>query len=136
MTSPEINCDQYLAHPPAVVWKALTDPELHARWWVPGDIKPVLGHRFSLDMGRWGQQPCEVTVVEPEHVLAYTFAEGSLDTTITWLLEPEGIGTRLFLKHSGFDLDSPLSRQAYENMGGGWPALLRRIDGVLSDVGV
>ena len=64
MTSPEIHCDQYLAHPPAVVWKALTDPELHARWWVPGDIKPIVGHRFTLDMGVWGAQPGEVTAVQ------------------------------------------------------------------------
>ncbi len=27
-----INCEQFVASP-ATVWKALTDPELHARWW-------------------------------------------------------------------------------------------------------
>jgi uncharacterized protein YndB with AHSA1/START domain len=129
-----IECDQYLAHPPAVVWRALTDPELQARWWVPGDIKPVLGHRFSLDMGAWGDQPCEVIAVDPERLLAYTFAEGSLDSTIAWRLEAEGSGTRLFLQHSGFDLDSPLGRQALEGMGRGWPSLLHRLDRVLAGV--
>lgn len=130
----DIECDQYLAHRPAVVWKALTDPEVHARWWVPGDVKPVVGHKFTLDMGKWGSQPCEVTEVEPERLLAYTFAEGSSDTTIVWRLEPEGVGTRLFLQHKGFDLDTPMGRQAYEGMGRGWPGLLRRIDGALAGV--
>jgi uncharacterized protein YndB with AHSA1/START domain len=134
MTSSVIECDQYLAHPPAAVWKALTDPELHARWWVPSDIKAVVGHRFTLDMGTWGAQLCEVTVVDPERLLAYTFAEGSLDTLITWRLEPEGVGTRLFLEHSGFDLDSPMGRQALEGMGRGWPGILRRIDRALVGV--
>lgn len=134
MTPSTIECDQYLAHPPAVVWKALTEPELLARWWVAGDIKPVLGHRFTLDMGSWGDQACEVTAVQPPRLLAYTFAEGSQDTTITWRLEPEGAGTRLFLQHSGFDLDSPMGRQALEGMGRGWPSILRRIDRALEGV--
>lgn len=78
-----INCDKFLPHPPATVWTALTDPELHARWWAAGDVKPVVGHRFTLDMGNFGSQPCEVTDVEPERLLVYRFAEGTLDTTIT-----------------------------------------------------
>lgn len=128
-----IHCEQYLAHPPARVWKALTDPGLHARWWVPGDIKPIVGHLFTLDMGNWGVQPCQVTAVEPERLLAYRFAEGSLDTTITWRLEPEGEGTRLLLDHTGFDLESPMGKHAYHGMSEGWPHVLGRIDAVLGD---
>lgn len=120
-----IECDQFIARPPAAVWRALTEPELLAAWWAAGDIKPVVGHRFTLDMGSWGQQPCEVLEVEPEKLLRYTFAEGSLDTTITWRLEPEGAGTRLFLIHDGFEPESP----ALAGMGQGWPGLIRRIEG-------
>ncbi|WP_421107563.1 SRPBCC family protein [Streptomyces sp. NEAU-S77] len=127
-----IHCDQFLAHPPATVWKALTDPELHARWWAAGDVRPVVGHRFTLDMGTWGQQPCEVLKVEPERLLRYSFATGTLDTTITWRLRPEGTGTRLFLEHSGFDLDSPLGRTALDGMGNGWPGVLGGIERALT----
>lgn len=105
-----INCEQFIPHPPAAVWKALTDPDLHARWWAAGDVRPVVGHRFTLDMGKWGLQPCEVLTVEPERLLRYSFASGTLDTTITWRLRSEGTGTRLFLEHAGFDLDSPWAR--------------------------
>jgi uncharacterized protein YndB with AHSA1/START domain len=128
-----IRCEQFLAHSPAAVWKALTDPDLLAHWWVPGDIKPIVGHSFTLDMGAWGVQPGKVTAVEPERLLRYSFAEGSLDTTITWRLEPEGEGTRLFLEHAGFDLDSPMGRHAHHGMGEGWPHVLARIDTVLAN---
>lgn len=133
MSTPTIEYDEFLAHPPAAVWKALTQPDLMERWWVRGDIQPVVGHRFTLDMGAWGTQDCEVTVVEPERVLAYTFAETVLDTTITWRLVPEGSGTRLFLEHAGFDLDTPLGRQAYNGMGSGWPGVQARIAAVLAE---
>ncbi|HVK85732.1 MAG TPA: SRPBCC domain-containing protein [Kofleriaceae bacterium] len=126
-----IQLDHVYAHPPAAIWRALTDPELHARWWAAGDVRPVLGHRFELDMGKWGKQPCEVIAVEPERLLSYRFATGTLNTTITWKLAPEGTGTRLTLIHDGFDLDSPLGKQALEGMGAGWPALLRRIEIVI-----
>lgn len=127
-----ITCDQFIAHPPAEVWRALTEPDLLARWWAPGDIRPVVGHRFILDMGAWGRQPCEVIAVEPGTLLAYTFAEGTLDTTITWRLVPEGRGTRLVLEHAGFDLDSPMGRTAYDGMGEGWPEVLGGIEGALA----
>jgi uncharacterized protein YndB with AHSA1/START domain len=115
------------------VWEALTDPELHARWWAAGDVKAVVGHRFTLDMGPWGQQPCEVVEVEVERLLKYSFAEGSLDTTVTWRLVPEGHGTRLLLEHTGFDLDTPMGRQAHQGMAQGWPSVLRRIAPALAE---
>jgi uncharacterized protein YndB with AHSA1/START domain len=126
-----IRLDHFFAHPPPAVWKALTDPALHARWWAAGDVRPIVGHRFELDMGKWGKQPCEVLEVEPERLLRYRFAGGTLDTIITWRLAAEKAGTRLTLVHEGFDLDSPMSRQAFEGMKGGWPAVLDRLEAVV-----
>ena len=132
MTPPAIiQLDHVYAHPPAAVWKALTDPEIHAKWWAAGDVRPVVGHRFDLDMGAWGKQPCEVTQVVPEQLLQYRFAAGMLDTLITWQLTPEGTGTRLTLTHEGFNLDSPMGRKAFEGMQAGWPAVLTRLAAVL-----
>ena len=131
-TTEAIVVERVYAHPPAAVWRALTDPALHARWWAAGDVRPVVGHRFDLDMGRWGRQPCEVLEVEPERLLKYKFAAGTLDTTITWQLTPEGAGTRLRLTHEGFDPDSPLGRAALEGMRPGWPQVLERMESVLA----
>jgi uncharacterized protein YndB with AHSA1/START domain len=124
-----ISMSEHINHPLAKVWRALTDPELQAKWWAAGDVKPVVGHKFELDMGPWGMQPCVVIAVEVEKLLKYSFA---LDTTITWTLEPEGTGTRLHLEHAGFDLNSPMAKKAFEGMGHGWPGILKRIEPVLS----
>jgi hypothetical protein len=51
---------------------------------------------------------------------------------ISWRLEPDGAGTRLSLTHEGFDLDSPMSRQALEGMGKGWPKVLARMTEALA----
>ena len=128
---PVIRLEHRYRHAPAAVWRALTDPALHARWWAAGDVRPVVGHRFDLDMGPWGKQPCEVIAVEPERLLQYRFAQGTLNTTLTWRLTPEGSGTLLTLVHEGFDLDSPMGRRAFEGMKPGWPGVLARMESVL-----
>ena len=132
MTEPgRIHHTSIIAHPPAQVWAALTDPAIHARWWAAGDVRAVVGHRFTLDMGPWGLQSCEVVAVEPERLLSYSFAPGTLNTTITWRLAAEASGTRLTLEHKGFDLDSPLGKAAFEGMGKGWPDVIQRLQDVL-----
>jgi uncharacterized protein YndB with AHSA1/START domain len=132
MSSSEvIEVEHFYSHPPAAVWKALTTPELHARWWAPGNVRAEVGHKFDLDMGNWGKQSCELLAVEPERLIRYLFAAGVLNTTITWRLLPEGNGTRLTLRHEGFNLDTPMGRQALEGMKTGWPNVLERMTSVL-----
>jgi uncharacterized protein YndB with AHSA1/START domain len=129
----DIHLEQFIAQPPARVWQALTDPTLLAQWWAAGDVRPVVGHHFTLDMGApFGQQACEVLAVDKERLFSYTFAPGTLNTIITWRLQPEGAGTRLFLDHVGFDLDSPIGPMAFNGMSAGWPNILPRIEPVLS----
>ena len=132
MTEPgTIQLSRLISHSPAKVWSALTDPAIHARWWASGDVSAVVGHRFTLDMGQWGTQPCEVIAVEHERLFSYSFAPGTLNTTITWTLAAEGDGTRLALEHRGFDLDSPLGKTAFQGMSNGWPNVIDRLEGVL-----
>jgi len=50
-----IRLSKLINHSPAQVWKALTDPEIHTKWWAAGDVKATVGHRFTLDMGSWGK---------------------------------------------------------------------------------
>jgi uncharacterized protein YndB with AHSA1/START domain len=133
MSKPVIQLDHVYRQSPSAVWRALTTPELHARWWAPGDVRAIVGHRFELDMGPWGKQACEVIAVEPERLFSYRFAIGKLDTTISWTLTPEGSGTRLTLIHEGFDLNTPLGRQAFEGMKPGWPKVLERLEVLLGD---
>ncbi len=129
-----IECDEFFPHPPAAVWRALTEPALLARWFARGDIEPVVGHRFTLELDDGRQEPCEVVAVEPERLLVYRFAAETLHTTITWRLVPEGTGTRLLLVHEGFDPDSALGKEAFTRMGYGWPIVIRRVGAVVADL--
>ncbi|MEV7605117.1 SRPBCC domain-containing protein [Paenarthrobacter sp. NPDC089322] len=134
MTENAVRLERTFPHSPEAVWAALTTPDLLARWWAAGDIAPVVGHRFTMDMGGWGQQQCEVLAVEPGTSIKFLFAEGALDTTITWTLEATENGTTLHFEHAGFNLDTPMGQQAFNGMGNGWPGLLARIDQVLVSV--
>lgn len=125
-----------LPYPPERVWRALTDQDELARWLMPNDFAPVLGHHFTFRtnpmpaLGFDGICHCEVTTLEPPHLLAYTWIGGALDTLVTFRLEPEGDGTRLFFEHSGFDLADQRQAGSYRGLGGGWKSLdqgLRRV---------
>lgn len=124
-----IRLSQFIGLPPEDVWRALVTPELLAEWWTTGDIKAEVGHHFTLDMGQFGDQPCEVIAVEKNRLLAYTFTG---DTTITWRLKAMETGTRLELEHVGFDLSSPSGRTAYDGMSGGWPHILALIESTIA----
>jgi uncharacterized protein YndB with AHSA1/START domain len=123
-----------LAHPPAKVWRALTDSGLLARWLMPNDFRAEVGHRFHFraqPMPHWdGVVQCEVRAVEREKRLQFTWVGGSkeagsyLDTTVTWSLTPTASGgTLLRLEHAGF---LPANKIALEGMGKGWGGQIRR----------
>lgn len=129
-----VRLDTFLPHPPAKVWRALTEPELVARWLMPGDIRAEVGHRFTFvtepveRTGFDGVVHCRVLEVEPGRLLKLSWSDGRIQGwTVTWRLAPEGRGTRLFLDHEGFDPDDPLQRMSRRIMGGGWRAVPRRI---------
>ena len=108
-----------LPYPPEKVWRALAEPELLARWLMPNDIKPEVGHRFTFraaPVPGWdGIVHCEVLVVEPHRRLRYSWRGGSdrlkeygapLDTVATWTLARTASGgTHLRLDHDGFPLE-------------------------------
>ncbi|MEU7220143.1 SRPBCC family protein [Nocardia iowensis] len=49
------------------------------------------------------------------------------DWRITWTLHPEGCGTRVLLRHSGFDPDDPVQQLSRSIMGSGWPTVVRNL---------
>ena len=131
-----VHVDVFLEHPARKVWRALTEPELLAKWLMPNDIKPVVGHRFHLHADpqpavgfEGGPVPCEVLEVEPEKLLKISWGAS---WTVTWRLEQEGKGTRLFLSHEGFDPDDHFQQMARKIMGSGWRSgVVRRLGAVL-----
>jgi uncharacterized protein YndB with AHSA1/START domain len=110
----EIVVDCELDHPPAQVWRALTEPALLAAWLLPNDFRPEVGHRFAFRPdGRLEGGPiaCEVLDLEPERRLRLSWASADpaerdaagrrLDSVVTFDLEPVARGTRLRIVHCG-----------------------------------
>ena len=128
MKGPEsIVVDYTFNEPPALVWRALTQPALLTQWLMENDIQPIVGHKFNFrakPMGDWnGVVNCEVLEVDEPNKLVYTWQGGSdedskrLDTTVTWTLTPTPTGgTLLNLVHHGFQPDD----YALQIMGQGW----------------
>jgi uncharacterized protein YndB with AHSA1/START domain len=120
-----VDLERFFPHPPADVWRALTNAELLGQWLMPNDIVPVVGHSFTFTtkpMAEFdGVVHCTVLEVDVEHRLVFSWRSNSgLDTTVTWTLRAEANGTLLRLVHHGFDTADPLQHIAFDAMGGGW----------------
>jgi uncharacterized protein YndB with AHSA1/START domain len=121
--------DEFMPHPPARVWRALTEPALMSTWLMPTEgFAPVVGTRFRFrtdpvpQTNFSGLVECRVLDVVPRRLLRISWSSvgTALDSTVTWQLVPEGTGTRMLLTHAGFDLDDPEQARAFKIMNGGW----------------
>ena len=92
------------------------------------DFKPVVDHRFNL-RADWGAVDCQVTAVEPNKTLSYTWAAYGLESVVTWTLTPTGTGTHLRMEQSGF---RPDQQQAYQGAKYGWQGFFAALEQVLA----
>jgi uncharacterized protein YndB with AHSA1/START domain len=125
-----------LPHPPAKIWRALTQGHLIEEWLMKNDFKPVVGHRFNLradPQPNWnGVVDCRVLAIEPNKTLSYTWGSVGLESVVTWTLTPTSTGTHLRMEHSGF---RPDQQENYQGAKYGWQkffAGLERVVGGLS----
>ena len=126
-----VEFERFLKHPPEHVWKAFTNREWLAMWYLDNDFEPIVGHKFQFRThptpGFDGIWHCEVTEVEKPFRLAYTFQGGWLtrETTVLWTLTPQNGGTLLRLEHKGFTSLSDLAASSILRFG--WWRFLRRL---------
>lgn len=125
MTEPlqEIKKTVILNAPLERVWKAVTTPEGIASWWMESTFKPVVGHKFVLHAGEFGESPGEVTQVEPMKLISFNWEK---DWQVTFLLNILGENkTEFTLIHSGWDAEKKTKfgqghTSIREVMDGGW----------------
>ncbi len=129
----------YLPHPPHDVWRALTETEALADWLMPNDFEPRVGHRFTFTLRvpptpnpRFdGVIQCEVLQCDAPSRLVYSWVAAGIDTRVSYRLEPDGDGTRLFFEQSGFEVSEPWSRRAFKGAEQGWDHMLEALQDVL-----
>jgi uncharacterized protein YndB with AHSA1/START domain len=122
--------EREIAFPPEKIWRALTQPHLIEEWLMKSDFKPVADHRFSF-RADWGSVDCQVTAIEPNKTLSYTWAAHGLDSVVTWTLTPTGSGTLLRMEQSGF---RPDQKQAFHGARFGWQKFFTGLEEVLARV--
>ncbi|WP_233840159.1 SRPBCC domain-containing protein [Dyella sp. 2HG41-7] len=116
--------------PPEKIWRALTQPHLIEEWLMKNDFAASMGHRFQL-RGDWGSVDCEVTAIEPNKTLSYTWDAMGLESTVTWTLTPTGKGTHLRMEQMGF---RPDQQQAYHGAQYGWQKFMGNLEQLLARV--
>lgn len=106
--------------PPEAVWKALATRDALADWMYPNDFEARAGHHFTFQVPPSPQLKrglivhCEVLICTPPRELSFTWVvEGFLNTQVSYRLEPDGLGTRVFFEHGGFEKTSALGGASY-----------------------
>ena len=122
--------ERELAHPPEKVWRALTQPHLIEAWLLKNDFAPAMGHRFKLT-GDWGSVDCEVTQVETNRALAYSWSAMGLGTLVEFHLTPTSGGTHLRVEQSGFPTE-PSTDRYFTGAQWGWQKFLAALDEVVA----
>jgi len=133
-TTRSVVIERQLSHPPEKVWRALTQGALIEEWLMKNDFKPVVGHKFtfrSQPMPEWdGVIDAQVTEVESQARLSYTWSALGLQSVVTWTLTPAGGGTHLRMEQSGFRLDQ---EAAYRGANYGWQRFIGNLERVLGE---
>lgn len=125
----------------AVVWQALATSASLAEWMFPNDFEPRVGHHFTFQVPANPQANfdgltvrCEVLECEPPSRLEFSWSAGGPveNTRVSFRLEPDGDGTRLFFEHSGFDLSQPFGDQALKGAEFGWARMLKQLSATVA----
>ncbi len=135
-----------MPYPVEKVWRALTDSECIALWFMKNDLVPEFGHKFTLrsrPIERWdGEFQCQVLEVEENQKISFAWKGGHpelkafgryIDTMATWTIapNPDG-GTHVRFDHDGFDTCEE-SNGCYDAMTKGAQSILRTLNKMIPD---
>lgn len=140
----ELNFRRHFAAPPAKVFAAWTDPALLVGWWGPEgmnvpeydiDLREGGAWRTVMQNSEGGQHIVGGTYreIDPPRRLVMTWAweEGGTPGPATLIeidLEPDGHGTMMSFRHSGFEVEDWAHRHSH-----GWASSLSCLDAFIAE---
>jgi len=132
----------FFSHPVEMVWAYLTTSELMTQWLMKNDFQPVVGHSFQFRTGPIASLDfdgifyCKVLEIDPHKKLSYSWNCGpgdgkiTLESVVTWDLQPKENGTEVFLDHRGFEKAENLN--FYNGLMHGWVEKFTKINTLLN----
>ena len=143
-TDPELDpssveIGRFYPHAPEQVWQALTDPSLVEQWLMPstGMLGAEVGTHFVFTVPTQpsGEIACEVVARRFGEQLTLSWVDLRATRPARWLVDwtvhPQGRGTRLLLRHSGFDVDDRRQKMARNGMERLWRRVLAQLGELL-----
>ncbi|MGW1344702.1 SRPBCC domain-containing protein [Kribbella sp. NPDC002412] len=143
----DLTLERVIRAPRGVIWKAWTDPDRFAQWWVPApakcrverlDVRPggAMVTRLSEDGERFGPHlDATFLVVDQEERLVFTNAVDSswrpakpepiaMTAEISLADHPDGTDYRIVVRHA-----DPASRALHEELGfaDGWGTVTKQL---------
>jgi len=106
----EATYERLLKHPPAKVWRAITDPERVKDWFVRTELEPRVGGRYVEHHDHVGvSMEGTITRFDPPRAFEHTWwgqtPAGERDPRILWEIHPHGEGSRLVMTYRFPSLD-------------------------------
>jgi uncharacterized protein YndB with AHSA1/START domain len=102
----DINHDLNIAAPVDAVFNGISQPAGLDEWWTETCRgTPIVGSEYELGFGPGYQWKAEVTAFEPDREFELTITEAMDDwvgTKVGFIVTPEGRGTRLEFRHTGW----------------------------------
>jgi uncharacterized protein YndB with AHSA1/START domain len=127
--------------PPEQVWQAITDSATLAEWMFPNDFEPRVGHQFTFRVPANPKMNfegltvrCEVLECDPPRSLVFSWSAGGPveNTQVSFRLEADGDGTRLYFSHAGFDFSQPYADHAFAGAEHGWTKMLKELTAIIT----
>lgn len=137
-----VELDMFMAAPPETVWRALTEPDLMARWCMrPVGLRPEVGTTFILEIPSDppGEVSCEVLTADAPRRFTHSYTDLRAPRPMRWTVDfrlvPEGLGTRVLLVFSDFDMDDRQQTFARNAVERGWDrSLFPKLGSVVASI--
>lgn len=115
------------------VWEYVATAEGIANWFMPNDMQPIEGNKFTLKAGPWGDSVCKVTEVNPPNRLSF---EWGAEWLITFELNQRDDHTEVTLIHAGWEEEKQTEfgeshSEVRSRMSGGWDGLIEKLKNVV-----